>query len=67
VRDDGKFPATHAEWQAGATEHTGSWWTDWSNWLADQAGKQVAAPKAFGKGKYKAIEAAPGRYVKAKA
>ncbi len=67
IREDGKFPATHAEWQAGATEHAGSWWTDWSNWLADQAGKQVAAPKAFGKGKYKAIEPAPGRYVKAKA
>ena len=30
-------------------------------------GKQVAAPKTFGKGKYKAIEPAPGRYVKAKA
>ena len=67
IREDGKFPTTHAEWQAGATEHAGSWWTDWSNWLADQAGKQVAAPKAFGKGKYKAIEPAPGRYVKAKA
>ena len=67
IREDGKFPTTHAEWQAGATEHAGSWWTDWSNWLADQAGKQVAAPKAFGKGKYKAIEPAPGSYVKAKA
>ena len=67
IREDGKFPASQAEWQAGATEHAGSWWTDWSNWLADQAGKQVAAPKAFGKGKYKAIEPAPGSYVKAKA
>jgi polyhydroxyalkanoate synthase subunit PhaC len=27
----------------------------------------VAAPKSYGKGKYKAIEPAPGRYVKAKA
>jgi polyhydroxyalkanoate synthase len=67
LREDGKFPKTHAEWLAGATEHTGSWWTDWSNWLAAQAGKQVAPPKAYGKGKYKVIEAAPGRYVKAKA
>ena len=67
VRDDGKLPASQADWQAGATEHKGSWWTDWSNWLADQAGKQVAAPKAYGKGKYKAIEPAPGSYVKAKA
>ena len=67
TRDDGKFPKTHAEWLAGATEHPGSWWTDWSNWLKSHAGKQIAAPKAYGKGKYKAIEAAPGRYVKAKA
>ncbi|NMM15330.1 MAG: class I poly(R)-hydroxyalkanoic acid synthase [Rhodoferax sp.] len=67
LREDGKFPKTHAEWLAGATEHTGSWWTDWSSWLAAQAGKQIPAPKSYGKGKYKAIEAAPGRYVKAKA
>jgi polyhydroxyalkanoate synthase len=67
LREDGKFSKTHAEWLAGATEHTGSWWTDWSEWLAAQAGKQIPAPKTYGKGKYKAIEAAPGRYVKAKA
>ena len=67
IRDDGKLPTTQAEWLAGATEHPGSWWTDWSNWLASHAGKQIAAPKSYGKGKYKAIEAAPGRYVLAKA
>lgn len=63
-----KLPATQAEWLAGAKEHAGSWWPDWSAWLKGHAGKQIAAPKAYGKaGKYKAIEAAPGRYVKAKA
>ena len=67
VREDGKFPATQADWQAGATEHAGSWWTDWASWLQSHAGKQIAAPKAYGKGKYKVIEPAPGRYVKAKA
>jgi polyhydroxyalkanoate synthase len=55
-------------WQKGAKEHPGSWWTDWSGWLKGHAGKQIAAPKVYGKGtKYKAIEPAPGRYVKAKA
>ncbi|MEO7885364.1 MAG: class I poly(R)-hydroxyalkanoic acid synthase [Polaromonas sp.] len=63
----GKFPATQAEWLEGATEHPGSWWTDWSDWLKGHAGKQIAAPKAYGNRKHKAIEAAPGRYVKAKA
>jgi polyhydroxyalkanoate synthase len=67
IREDGKLPESVDQWLTGATEHKGSWWTDWSNWLATQAGKEIAAPKAYGKGKYKAIEAAPGRYVKAKA
>jgi polyhydroxyalkanoate synthase len=68
IRADGKLPKTQAEWLAGATEHPGSWWTDWSNWLKTHAGKQIPAPKAYGKGSaYKAIEPAPGRYVKAKA
>ncbi len=62
-----KFPAHHDAWLAGSTEHPGSWWTDWSGWLAGHGGKQIAAPKAYGKGKYKTIEPAPGRYVKAKA
>jgi len=62
-----KLPKSYEEWLKGAREHPGSWWTDWSNWLKAHAGKQVAAPKAYGKGKYKVIEPAPGRYVKAKA
>ncbi|MDQ0571029.1 polyhydroxyalkanoate synthase [Variovorax paradoxus] len=68
IREDGKFPKTQAEWLAGATEHPGSWWTDWAQWLKGHAGKQVPAPKTYGNGKtYKAIEPAPGRYVKARA
>ncbi len=64
----GKFPADAQDWIASATEHPGSWWTDWSAWLKPLAGKQIAAPKAYGRGKtYQAIEPAPGRYVKAKA
>ncbi len=62
-----KFPVAQTDWVKGATEHPGSWWTDWSNWLKGHAGKQVAAPKKFGNTKHKVIEAAPGRYVKAKA
>lgn len=62
-----KFPATQVEWLKTATEHPGSWWTDWSSWLKGHAGKQVAAPKTYGSKKYQAMEPAPGRYVKAKA
>jgi polyhydroxyalkanoate synthase len=67
IRADGKLPKTHAQWLEGATEHPGSWWGDWSAWLKSHAGKQIAAPKTYGKGKYKALEAAPGSYVKVKA
>ncbi len=64
---NGKLPATAEAWMAGATEHPGSWWTTWSDWLQPNGGKLVAAPKAPGSAKYKAIEPAPGRYVKVKA
>ena len=68
IRSDSKLPARLEQWLDGAVEHPGSWWTDWSQWLAGHAGKQIAAPKAYGKGtKFKAIEPAPGRYVKRKA
>ena len=67
IRADGKLPKTHAEWLAGATEHPGSWWKDWSTWLKGHAGKQITAPKTYGKGKYKVLHPAPGTYVKAKA
>jgi polyhydroxyalkanoate synthase subunit PhaC len=63
-----QLPATFDAWLAGAAEHPGSWWPDWMKWLKPHAGKQIAAPKAYGRAaKYKAIEPAPGRYVKAKA
>ena len=61
-----KLPATHADWLAGATEHPGSWWSDWSAWLKPLAGKQVPAPKTYGSRKHKATEPSPGRSVKAK-
>ena len=65
----GKTPALPADaqaWLDKAVEHPGSWWTDWSAWLAPLSGKLIAAPKAPGNRQYKPIEPAPGRYVKQK-
>ncbi|MEZ5737766.1 MAG: class I poly(R)-hydroxyalkanoic acid synthase [Novosphingobium sp.] len=54
------------EFVAGATEHPGSWWPDWIDWLRARDPAEVAAKgkrKPGGKGD-KVIEDAPGRYVK---
>ncbi|MEN5181515.1 class I poly(R)-hydroxyalkanoic acid synthase [Comamonas odontotermitis] len=69
LREDGKFPSGIDAWLQGADELPGSWWTDWMDWLAKSSGKKVAAPKAYGKARtaYKALEPAPGSYVKARA
>ena len=58
--------ATLDEFVAGATEVKGSWWPDWIEWIEHQGSKKVAAkgPRVPGKGVLKAIEDAPGRYVK---
>jgi polyhydroxyalkanoate synthase len=61
------LPADAEAWLDGATEVPGSWWPDWTAWLKPMAGALVAAPKAPGSAKYKAIEPAPGRYVRQKA
>ena len=62
-----KLPPKAEAWFDSATEHPGSWWTAWSDWLKPQSGKLVNAPKTAGSAKFKVIEPAPGRYVKAKA
>nr|ALV86364.1 poly(R)-hydroxyalkanoic acid synthase [uncultured bacterium 8] len=62
-----KLPASADDWMASAIEKPGSWWSDWSAWLKTQGGPMVAAPKGYGNKKLKAIEPAPGRYVKQKA
>jgi polyhydroxyalkanoate synthase len=55
-----------AEFVAGATETKGSWWPDWVQWLEKLDDRRVKAKGARvpGKGKLKAIEDAPGRYVR---
>jgi polyhydroxyalkanoate synthase len=53
-------------WLAEATEMKGSWWLDWATWMQEHCGEQRAARK-IGTTKYKAIEPAPGRYVRERA
>src|SRR5689334_9900893 len=53
------------KWLEKATEHPGSWWPDWIEWIKQQDGATVPARQP-GSGKYPPIEDAPGSYVKMK-
>ena len=55
-----KLRDTADEWLATAEKHPGSWWTDWSTWIAGFGGDKVAA-RIPGNG-LKVIEDAPGSY-----
>ena len=60
-------PATTLqEFIAYSTEHKGSWWPDWIQWMKSLGANMIKAEGARlpGKGKLKAIEDAPGRYVR---
>lgn len=57
---------TLADFLAVAKETKGSWWPDWRAWIEQGDSRRVPAKGARqpGKGRLKAIEDAPGRYVK---
>jgi polyhydroxyalkanoate synthase len=58
--------ASLADWLATATETPGSWWPELQRWLEPFAGAQVKARRPGVRG-YKAIEDAPGSYVRLRA
>jgi polyhydroxyalkanoate synthase len=60
-----KAPSDPEEWLKGAEQRPGSWWTDWAKWIEAYGGEKVPARQP-GSGKLKAIEDAPGSYVRVK-
>ena len=62
-----RLDETPDEWFRDAKEHPGSWWSEWSKWLAPFGGKKVAARRRLGSAKYKPTEPAPGRFAKERA
>jgi polyhydroxyalkanoate synthase len=56
-------PADPETWLRGAEYHQGSWWADWTKWVARRGGGHVPARQP-GSGELAAIEDAPGSYVK---
>lgn len=57
------LPDDPTQWAAEAEKHPGSWWPAWQSWIAPMSGEMVDA-RIPGSGKFKAIEDAPGSYVK---
>jgi polyhydroxyalkanoate synthase len=51
------------QWLAGATEHHGSWWPQWLEWLTARSGPEKAPSSSLGNRKYPPLGPAPGTYV----
>ncbi|MDJ0686019.1 MAG: class I poly(R)-hydroxyalkanoic acid synthase [Alphaproteobacteria bacterium] len=59
-----KNPAEPDDWIAGATETPGSWWPEWLKWIKKQSGRKQTPARIPGEAGLKALEDAPGSYVK---
>ena len=59
--DPGSDPSA---WLADATHRSGSWWEEWSTWMADRSGDQCDAPRSLGSALNPPVDEAPGRYVR---
>jgi poly[(R)-3-hydroxyalkanoate] polymerase subunit PhaC len=53
------------EWLDAAGPMRGSWWPDWTAWLAERSGPLKAAPSKLGSRRHRAAGKAPGSYVHA--
>jgi poly[(R)-3-hydroxyalkanoate] polymerase subunit PhaC len=61
-----ELPGDAEKWLKSAQQHPGSWWPDWAAWVARHGGGKVPA-RVPGKGGLKALEDAPGSYVRVRA
>ncbi|HBP29237.1 MAG TPA: class I poly(R)-hydroxyalkanoic acid synthase [Advenella kashmirensis] len=55
------------QWLENAQSVPGSWWPDWTGWLAGHSGRKVKAKATQGNAAYPPLAPAPGQYVKVKA
>jgi poly(3-hydroxyalkanoate) synthetase len=56
-------PAQPRDWLAEAVAEKGSWWPDYSAWLAERSGGMKKRPAALGSKGFPPLDRAPGRYV----
>jgi polyhydroxyalkanoate synthase len=51
-------------WMKASTEHAGSWWPHWADWVVERSGEDRPAPERPGSRAHPAGEPAPGRYAR---
>ena len=56
-------PSEPRDWLRAAQTVPGSWWPDYSSWLAERSGGQRDRPEGLGGAGFRPMEAAPGSYV----
>ena len=56
-------PPDHHDWLAQAKTVQGSWWADYTTWLASRSGEIKDAPHTLGSAKFPPLDPAPGTYV----
>jgi polyhydroxyalkanoate synthase len=56
-------PALPRDWLAEAVTEKGSWWPDYSSWLAERSGGLKQRPGRLGSKKFPPLDPAPGTYV----
>ena len=61
---DGELGQGADHWLETATDHPGSWWSHWHDWLDQQDSKQVPAREIGSHSEYQEIVPAPGDYVR---
>lgn len=62
---DGNLPESPEDFLAGATQHAGSWWTHWHDWVTTlPGGNAKVKARPADAGPLKVIEPAPGSFVK---
>ncbi len=59
-------PDDAEKWLENADENPGSWWDDYTQWLAAHSGSDRVAPTSPGDDKHQPLQDAPGDYVLAK-
>jgi polyhydroxyalkanoate synthase len=62
-RTGGSESADPAEWLQASVEHPGSWWQDWSDWIAKHTPVTAPAPAQLGSQAYPPLADAPGEFV----